>query len=120
MYEVIIYEDKNGKSEIRDFLKRLHLQSSTNKDAKINMNKIYSYINALERIGTRIGNPTVKHIDGELWELRPLKNRIFFFYWKDNKFVLVHHFVKKTPKTPKREIEKAKGNIRDFKERFGE
>ena len=27
-----------------------------------------------------IGNPIVKHIEGNLWELRPLKNRIFFFY----------------------------------------
>lgn len=32
-------------------------------------------------------------------------------------FVLLHHFVKKTRKTPKREIECAKRKLEDFKER---
>ncbi|WYD14179.1 type II toxin-antitoxin system RelE/ParE family toxin [Fusobacterium animalis] len=27
--------------------------------------------------------------------LRPLNNRIFFFYFKDNKFILLHYFIKK-------------------------
>lgn len=75
---------------------------------------------ALEEYGTRVGNPIVKHIEGNLWELRPLKNRIFFFYWKDDKFVLVHHFIKKTQKTPKKEIEKALSNIQDWIKRKGE
>lgn len=72
---------------------------------------------ALAKYGTRIGKPFVKHIDGNLWELRPLSNRIFFFYWKDNQFVFVHHFIKKSQKTPKKEIEKARKNIKDFLER---
>ena len=53
---------------------------------------------ALKQYGTRIGQPVVKHIDGSIWELRPLANRIFFFYWKDNKFVLLYHFIKKREK----------------------
>lgn len=72
---------------------------------------------ALAKYGTRIGKPFVKHIDGNLWELRPLSNRIFFFYWKDNQFVFVHYFMKKSQKTPKKEIEKARKNIKDFLER---
>lgn len=40
-----------------------------------------------------------------------------FFYWKDNKFILLHHFVKKTQKTPQREIEQAAKNLKDFLER---
>ena len=65
------------------------------KQLLVNKNKIFSYVRALEEYGTRIGKPVVKHIDGNLWELRPLSNRIFFFYWKDNKFVLVHYYIKK-------------------------
>jgi len=57
--------------------------------------------------GTRVGEPVVKHIGGDIWELRPLTRRIFFFYWKDNKFILLHHFVKKTNKTPANEIKQA-------------
>jgi len=49
--------------------------------------------------------------------LRPLAHRIFFFYWKDNKFILLHHFVKKTNKTPLKEIKQAQRKMEDFKER---
>lgn len=117
LYEVEFYYDRHGKSEIVDFLDDLKEKSETNKTARINREKILAYIGALARYGTRIGVPYVKHIDGEIWELRPLGNRIFFFYWKDNKFVLLHHFIKKTQKTPPREIAKAQNNLKDFKER---
>jgi phage-related protein len=52
--------------------------------------------------------------------LRSFANRIFFFYWKGNKFVLLHHFIKKTQKTPQREIEQARLKMKDFIERHGE
>lgn len=117
LYEVEFYYDRHGKSEIVDFLDDLKEKSETNKTARINREKILAYIGALARYGTRIGVPYVKHIDGEIWELRPLGNRIFFFYWKDNRFVLLHHFIKKTQKTPPREIAKAQNNLKDFKER---
>ncbi len=115
LYEVEFYYDSHGKSEIVDFLDKLN--TKTGKTDRINREKILAYIGALARYGTRIGKPYVKHIDGEIWELRPLRNRIFFFYWKNNKFVLLHHFIKKTQKTPQKEIEKAKSNLKDFIER---
>lgn len=79
--------------------------------------KILTYLKALAEYGTRIGSPIVKHIDGSIWELRPLKNRIFFFYWKDNKFVLLHYYIKKSQKAPVKEIDKARKNLREFLER---
>lgn len=36
---------------------------------------------------------------------------------EDGKFVLLHHFKKKTQKTPKREIERAKAERDDYKAR---
>lgn len=117
LYEVEFYYDKSEKSQIVDFLDELQAKSKTSKADRINREKILAYIGALARFGTRIGKPYVKHIDGEIWELRPLGNRIFFFYWKDNKFVLLHHFIKKTQKTPPKEIAKAKSNLKDFMER---
>ncbi|MCC8014373.1 MAG: type II toxin-antitoxin system RelE/ParE family toxin, partial [Eubacterium sp.] len=78
---------------------------------------ILAYISVLSEYGTRIGEPIVKHIDGDIWELRPLSNRIFFFYWKDNTFVLLHYYIKKSQKAPKKEINKAKNNLKDFLER---
>jgi phage-related protein len=65
----------------------------------------------------RIGEPHVKHIDGDLWELRPLSYRILFFHWRGNKIILLHHFIKKTKKTPAKEIDQAMRNRKDFLER---
>ena len=33
-------------------------------------------------------------------------------------FIMLHHFVKKTQKTPKREIEKAKRELEDYLRRY--
>ncbi len=120
MFQVKFYRDRNGKSAIVELLDELKEKGKTSKAERINRDKILAYIGALEQYGTRIGQPVVKHIDGSLWELRPLANRIFFFYWKDNKFVLLHHFIKKTNQTPPREIEQARAKLKDFLERNGE
>lgn len=120
MYEIIFYHSHNGKSEIEDYLDELAQKAKTNKTARINRTKILSYLSALAQYGTRIGQPTVKHIEGSIWELRPLSNRIFFFYWKDNSFVLLHHFIKKTQKTPPQEIKQARLKLKDFLERSNE
>ena len=119
MFDIIFYKDKAGHSEIVEYLDKLQEKSATNKDARINREKILSYMAALAEYGTRIGEPFVKHIEENMWELRPLKNRIFFFYWKDDKFVMVHHCIKKTKKTPEKEKAKARRNIKDFLERNG-
>lgn len=115
MFKIIFYHSKNGKSEIIELLDNLNLKKG--KNDRINREKILTYINILSQYGTKVGQPIVKHIENDIWELRPLNNRIFFFYWKDNKFVLLHHFVKKTKKTPIKEIEKARLNLKDFLER---
>ena len=117
MYEIIFYHDKSGKSEIEDYIIELSKKAATSKTDRINFTKILAYLNSLANYGKRVGQPVVKHISGDIWELRPLKNRIFFFYWKDNKFVLLHYFIKKTQKTPIKEIELAKQKLNDFLER---
>ena len=117
VFELIFYKDKNGNSNIVNYLDDLQKKSKTDKNARVNREKILSYMAALAEFGTRIGEPFVKHIEDDLWELRPITNRIFFFYWKDRKFVLVHYFIKKSKKTPRKEIEKAKRNMRDYLER---
>jgi len=117
MFEVHFYEDKRERQPVKDLLIALRDEAQKSKDARIQYQKILAYIRSLEEYGTRIGEPTVKHVDGDLWELRPMAHRIFFFYWRDNKFILLHHFVKKTNKTPPKEIKRAQRNMQDFKER---
>ena len=117
MYEVIFYEDKNGNSDVVSFIKELGEKSQTDKASRINFNKMVAYLDVLQEMGTRVGEPVTKHLDGEIWELRPLKNRFLYAFYKDNKFVMLHHFMKKTQKTPRRELETAKRRLKDFIER---
>ena len=115
MHPIYFYRDKQGRQPVIEYLEELAARKD--KDSRIKLNKINDYIEALSREGTRLGKPYVKHIDGGLWELRPLRDRIFFVTWHEGSFVLLHHFMKKTQKTPLREIEKARKEIADLKER---
>lgn len=117
MFEVEFYETRQGVQPVKEALIKLRDKAQTSKDARIQYQKILTHIRALEVYGTRMGEPQVKHLDGSLWELRPLAHRIIFFYRQDNTFVLLHHFIKKTQKTPKKEIEQATRNLKDFLER---
>ena len=115
MYSIRFYKDKDGREPLKEYLKELG--AKTDKNSRINFNKIRHYIKILSEYGTRAGEPYVKHLDGEIWELRPLRNRILFFAYDGKQYILLSHFIKKTQKTPKREIEKAKNLINDYAER---
>ncbi|MDR0574897.1 MAG: type II toxin-antitoxin system RelE/ParE family toxin [Tannerella sp.] len=108
----LLYRDKNGKEPVNEYLQDLARQKG--KDSRIKLNKIRDYVKALSLYGTTVGEPYMKHLEGEIWELRPIRDRILFVAWRGNKFLLLHHFMKKTQKTPRREIEQAKRNLADF------
>ncbi len=112
MFKIIFYEDKNGDCKTYDYIKEL--SNHNDKDSRINLSKIIAYFNKLAELGTRIGEPFTKHICDDIWELRPLKNRFFYAYVKDNTFVVLHHFIKKSKKTPTKEIVVAKKNLKDY------
>lgn len=78
------------------------------------------YIKALQESGTRLPETYCKHLDGEIWELRPIRDRILFAAWMGDSFVLLHSFMKQTQKTPKRELDQARRELDDFKERWSE
>ena len=113
-YNIIFYERKNGESEVWNFLEELLTESKTNKDARIKYKQALLYIELLQNNGTRLPDNVTKHIVEDIWELRPGNNRIFYFYCDKNCFVLLHSFRKKTQKTPRREIEKAKAERDDY------
>lgn len=115
MYKVYFYKDKNGKQPVLEYLREL--SSKTDKNSRIKANKIRSYIKILSQCGTKVGEPYVKHIEGKIWELRPIRDRILFVAFIDGVYVLLHIFSKQTQKTPFKEIERAKKNLKDLIER---
>ena len=116
-YKIVFWQDKNGYSEAQDYIMELKNKSVKSKDARIKLNKIVEYMEMLEAYGTEIGEPYIKHIDCEIFELRPLRDRFLFFFKQENRYVILNHFVKRTQKTPRREIEKAIRLMKDFNER---
>ena len=114
MYEIEFYETEDGKCPIWDFLEALRLKAPTNKDARIQHKQASLYIELLQQNGTHMNAEITKHLDDGIWELRPGNNRVFYFFYQNDTYVLLHQFRKKSQITPKREIEKAKIERNDY------
>ena len=115
MYEIHFYRDKDGKEPVRDFMREL--QRRGDKDSRVTFHQFVQSIRYLREYGTRAGKKVVKRLDGEIWELRPDRYRVLFAAWHGGSFILLHTFLKRTRKTPPREIDRAKRELADVKER---
>ena len=116
MYRIIFYKDVHGVEPVNEYIEFLEKQNT--KDARIRKTKIRTYVKALALKGLPLTTNLCKHLDGDIWELRPNKDRVLFAGWHDGIFVLLHCFKKEGQKTPRGEIEKAKKEFADFKERW--
>ena len=110
--KVIWYIKSNGTNVIKDFLIGL------NKDIEC---KAINTIRLLEIYGAYIPRKFSKHLSGDIFELRIKKGsniiRILYFYTNNDEAVLTNGFVKKTMKTPKKEIELANKRRINYLER---
>ena len=75
-----------------------------------------SRLNGVQESGTDAIGVEFRQIGGKLWELKIQvhghKHRIFYVVLTGNVMVLLHAFLKKTPKTPQKEIEVAKERMK--------
>lgn len=109
MYEVEIYTDENGKSELADWIAALKRRKDRGvKEARIQFEQVIYCIERIRVDGTFVPEEIAKHIDEGIWELRPGYNRVMFFHFRNGQFILLNHFRKTTNETPAREIRKAK------------
>jgi phage-related protein len=67
-----------------------------------------------------VREPYVKHIKGKLFEIRAKGKdgiaRVFYFTMTGQRIVLIHGFIKKTQKTPKKELETAVVRMKEILE----
>ncbi len=117
MYDIEFYTDKNGISEVFEYIKELKRNNSKENNQKAK--KIDLYLDMLAKYGLALKEPYIKKLDGDIWELRPLRDRILFATWCNNKFIILSVFMKQTQKTPKRELEKAKRFLEEYKRKGG-
>lgn len=113
IFDVEFYQKENGKIPVQEFIYSLSPKLRA---------KAFSDIELLKNLGNDLREPYTKPIKGKenkgLYELRiKFSNdiaRVFYFTYYDNKYVLLHGFIKKTMKTPKGEIDKARKYMNDY------
>ncbi len=118
MYRIEYYKDRRGKEPVKDYIDKLAVKGD--KNSRIQFTKIMEYIDQLSAHGLQLREPFVKHLRGEIWELRPLRDRILFVAWDGEGFMLLHHFMKRTQKTPRKEIDTAQRRYDDALQQKGE
>jgi len=115
MYVIELYETQGGKSPVKEYLEKLAKESKKREIAQIQL-----YVGRLEDHGMAVNNTypeTIRKIQDDIYELRPGKHRVFFFYFTGNKIILLHAYRKHGQKAPKTEITKAINEMRDHKRR---
>ena len=82
-----------------------------------------SMISLLQENGYNLREPYSKHLSEGIFELRAKVGsditRVMYFFYIDRRVILTNGFVKKTKKTPLKELEKAKKYRQDYLRRKG-
>lgn len=103
MYVIFYYVSPRGEDFVDEFISSL-----TNKAV---VGRIAAKLEYLKQYGPLAKPPAIEHLGDKLYTLRVpfgrLEIRIFYFF--DGKdIILTHGFLKKTPKLPASEIDRAK------------
>lgn len=113
-FEVEYYELPDGSYPVEEFIL---LQ-----DVKMRA-KLFRLIGLLELKGNELREPYSKALDDGIFELRAKQgsdiSRILYFFVVGNRVILTNGFVKKSRKTPIRELDLAKKRRVDFLQREG-
>ena len=113
-FELIAYEKGNGEVPVEEFL------DSVNPKMRA---KIFGLLGILQEKGNMLREPYSKHLDDGIFELRCKFGsditRVLYFFYYEGKIILTNGFVKKTRKTPRAVINRAKAYRDDYLERNG-
>ena len=111
-FTIEFYKKENGDIPAEDFLLSL--------DKKMRA-KILGIMGILQENGNQLREPYSKHLGDGIFEIRGKVgndiSRVLYLFYYDGKIVFTNGFVKKTQKTPKLEIQKAKVYRNDYIER---
>ena len=72
-YKIIFYEKENHETPTLDFLEALRIKAQKSKNARIQYKQAVLYIELLKKNGTFLPENITKHIEENIWELRPEK-----------------------------------------------
>ncbi len=108
-FEIEYFEDENGSRPAEEFILSLPIKMRA---------KTFQLLVLLEERGNVLREPYSKLLEDGIFELRIKQGnnitRILYFFVLHGKIILTNGFIKKSQKTPKREIEKAKENRKEY------
>jgi phage-related protein len=111
-WKIVYYESTNGDIPVHNFIESLNARAKS---------KISNTFDLLSEYGIRLGLPHVKKLVGtDIWELRILGGdniRIFYIAISGKVFLLLHGFIKKSQKTPNKEMKVALMRLNEYKSR---
>ena len=108
-FELTFYEKRDGSLPVVEFLDSLPKKMRA---------KALREMDILKEYGNELREPYTKYLEDGIFELR-IKlgsdiSRILYFFYDGRNIVLTNGFIKKTWKTPRGEIEKAKMYRKDY------
>lgn len=117
--EIEFYMKENGRIPVQEFLYSLYPKLRA---------KAFHDIELLKEMGEDLKEPYIKQLKGKnnkgLYELRIKFSkdnaRVFYFIHHKRKYILLSGFIKKTMKTPEKEIKRARNYMEDYLRRSRE
>lgn len=111
-FTVIFYEDITGDKPVENFLLSLDIKMRA---------KLIGILQILQEKGNQLREPYSKHLEDGIFEILGKVGsditRVLYFFYLDGKIILTNGFIKKTQKTPRKEIKLAKLRRQDYIER---
>ncbi|MEW6215604.1 MAG: type II toxin-antitoxin system RelE/ParE family toxin [Nitrospirota bacterium] len=106
------YRDASGKEPVAEFIDALSNEIQA---------KVFRTMKLLKDYGVLLKEPYTRQVRGKIRELRIRDSggavRIFYFTFTGKRIILLHGFIKKTERTPLREIGIAEKRMNDFIDR---
>ncbi len=105
----VYFQLPSGRVPVKEFIDRIHQRSQQ---------KFFATIDLLKQFGKRIPKPHADYLGDDIYELRFIgiegKTRILYFFYDSHKIVITNGFIKKTQKTPKKQLDLAKKRMKDY------
>jgi len=112
IFHINYWRNPSGKAPVEKYIDEID-----NKDERA---ELLSALKGIQEYGTDTIGVEFRQIEGKLWELKIRaygnQHRIFYVVLKGNEMVLLHAYLKKTPKTPVKEIQTAKQRMKQLME----
>jgi phage-related protein len=112
IFHINYWRNLSGKAPVEKYIDEI--------DNKEERAELLSALKVIQEYGTDTIGVEFRQIEGKLWELKIRihgnQHRIFYVVLKGNEMVLLHAYLKKTPKTPVKEIQTAKQRMKQLME----